>query len=120
MDCLEGLRVQIDNIDSCLVDLFEMRMSIALKIASYKMKNGLPILNEKREAEVIEKNLAKLKNKGFEAELIEFFKTLMHLASRCKSESLINIGLNQRRTDYVQKFRCYRRKLEPQPITYYP
>ena len=82
MDCLEGLRVQIDNIDSCLVDLFEMRMSIALKIASYKMKNGLPILNEKREAEVIEKNLAKLKNKGFEAELIEFFKTLMHLSKQ--------------------------------------
>jgi len=82
MDQLQEFRAQIDKIDSCLVDLFEMRMNLAKRIAAYKLENDLPILNEKREAEVIEKNLSKLKNKDYEGELVEFFKTLMQLSKQ--------------------------------------
>jgi len=84
--------MQIDKIDSCLVDLFEMRMNLALRIASYKMQNGLPILNEKREAEIIEKNLSRLKNRNFEGELIEFFKTLMHISKQVQIKEFHKYG----------------------------
>jgi len=57
-------------------------MNLAKGIAAYKLENDLPILNEKREAEVIEKNLSKLKNKDYEGELVEFFKTLMQLSKQ--------------------------------------
>jgi chorismate mutase/prephenate dehydratase len=85
MDCLETLRNQIDEIDKNLVELFEKRMELSLQIAAYKMRNNLPILNEK--------NLSKLKNKDFEVELIEFFKTIMHLSKQVQIRAFNEHGI---------------------------
>lgn len=52
---LEQLREKIDEIDSKITDLFKERMEIALDVAQYKKDHDLPILNEKREAEVLQK-----------------------------------------------------------------
>jgi len=93
MDYLESLRTEIDKIDTELVELFEKRMEMALKIASYKMKNDLPILNEKREAQVIERNLSKLKNKNFEGELIEFFKMVMAISKQVQIREFNKQGI---------------------------
>ena len=46
---LKELRVQIDNIDRQLVELFDRRMRIAADVAAYKKENGLPILDADRE-----------------------------------------------------------------------
>ena len=46
---LKELRVQIDEIDRQMVDLFDRRMRIAAGVAAYKKENGLPILDEGRE-----------------------------------------------------------------------
>ena len=54
---LSECRKEIDKIDKELVELFERRMNVAIKVAEYKIENNLPILNEAREAEVIEKNI---------------------------------------------------------------
>lgn len=80
MDDLIQLRERIDEIDGKLVDLFEERMEIALKIAEYKMLNNLPILNSDREKEVLERNKQRLKNRNFEASLENFFENLMNLS----------------------------------------
>lgn len=53
MDLLD-LRKQIDEIDSELIPLLLKRMSISEKVAEYKVKNGLPVLNEKREQEILD------------------------------------------------------------------
>ena len=50
MDILE-LRKDIDKIDDELVKLFSARMDVASKIAEYKMKNNMPVLDAKRERE---------------------------------------------------------------------
>ena len=60
---LDILREGIDKIDQELVNLLEKRMQTVLEIAKYKYENKLPILNQNREEQVIEKNLARLKNK---------------------------------------------------------
>lgn len=93
MDCLKSLRMEIDKIDKSLVELFEKRMELALKIASYKIKNNLPILNEKRETEVIQSSLMKLKNKDFEEELIEFLKSIMHLSKQVQIREFNKYGI---------------------------
>jgi monofunctional chorismate mutase len=80
MDDLIQLRERIDEIDGKLVDLFEERMEIALKIAEYKKLNNLPILNSDREKEVLERNKQRLKNRNFEASLENFFENLMNLS----------------------------------------
>jgi len=46
---LDELRVEIDEIDKGLVDLFSKRMDIAAGIAAYKKENGLPVLDATRE-----------------------------------------------------------------------
>lgn len=53
MDLLD-LRKQIDDIDEELIPLLLKRMSISEKVAEYKVKRGLPVLNEQREKEILE------------------------------------------------------------------
>ncbi len=60
---IDDLRNQIDEIDASLVLLFENRMEIVVKIAEYKKKNNIEILNRAREEAVIKKNLDLVKNK---------------------------------------------------------
>ena len=48
-------------------------MDIVINVGEYKKQNNLPVFNENRENEVIEKNLGYLKNKDYEEELRKFF-----------------------------------------------
>ena len=55
-------------------------MNVAIKVAEYKIENNLPILNEAREAEVIEKNINRLNNKEYSKLTEKFFTNLMELS----------------------------------------
>jgi chorismate mutase / prephenate dehydratase len=88
MEDLEKLRVDIDYIDSELVKLFEQRMETVLKVAEYKMRNNIEILNRSREEAVIKKAAALLKNKAFEEELAKFFTSLMEGSRRLQAQYL--------------------------------
>lgn len=88
MEDLEVLRKKIDSIDKEIVELFEERMGVVLKVAEYKEKHALPILNAGREQEVIRKNLDKLKNKNYVNEAEELFKTLMEVSRKKQAELL--------------------------------
>lgn len=46
---LEELRLEIDKIDTELIQLFEKRMRVAESVAEYKRENGLPVLDASRE-----------------------------------------------------------------------
>ncbi|MBG9984141.1 chorismate mutase [Aerococcaceae bacterium DSM 111022] len=59
---IDELRQEINQIDEQLVALIEARMEVAQDIAAYKQANDLPVFDEVREQEVIEKNVALLKN----------------------------------------------------------
>ena len=52
---LEQLRDKIDDIDTQITDLFKQRMETALEVAKYKKENGVPVLNDRREKEVLHK-----------------------------------------------------------------
>ncbi|MCD7872277.1 MAG: prephenate dehydratase [Clostridiales bacterium] len=53
MDLLD-LRKEIDDIDEKLIPLLLKRMSISEKVAEYKVKRGIPVLNEQREKEILD------------------------------------------------------------------
>lgn len=53
MDLLD-LRKRIDEIDSKIIPLLIERMGISKEVAEYKVKNGMPVLNEKREKEILD------------------------------------------------------------------
>lgn len=52
---MKEYRKRIDEIDRDILRLFEERMRTAEKIGEYKKQNGLPITDENREKEVVEK-----------------------------------------------------------------
>lgn len=80
MEDLKFYREKIDEIDTRLVALFEERMELVLNIADYKRTNNIPILSEKREKEVVERNTNRLNNKDFEESLVKFFEYMMGLS----------------------------------------
>ncbi len=61
MTKLEAARAEINEIDKEMTALFERRMAVAREIAKFKAEAGLPIYDEKREKEVIERNSSLLK-----------------------------------------------------------
>ena len=83
---LSECRKEIDKIDKELVELFERRMNVAIKVAEYKIENNIPILNAAREAEVIEKNVNRLNNKEYSNLTEKFFTNLMELSRSLQSD----------------------------------
>jgi chorismate mutase/prephenate dehydratase len=74
---LEILRKEIDKIDEQLVELFEKRMELAIKIGDIKKQKGMQILDSQREKAVIKNAIAHLKNKDLSDELEAFLRNLM-------------------------------------------
>ena len=69
---LEQLREKIDRVDSRIVALLEERSDLAKKVGEAKRKHGLPMVDPKREQEVIIKVTERTKlNKGFVKNLFE-------------------------------------------------
>ncbi len=88
MNELEQCRKEIDEIDKELINLFERRMDVAIRVANYKKENDLPIYDEERESKVIKKNVDNLKNKNYDLLARRFFLIIMEL-SRSLQESII-------------------------------
>lgn len=88
MEYLDKLRNEIDIIDKNLVDLFEKRMEIVTEIARFKEENNIPVLNSRREDQVIEKSSDHLKNKELENYLRSFFINLMDLSKDYQNKNI--------------------------------
>ena len=52
---LDEIRVDIDAIDKELIELFKRRMDCAKEVGLYKQKNGIPVLNRRREEEILDR-----------------------------------------------------------------
>ena len=54
---LEKCRVEIDEVDRKIIELYEKRMNIVKKVTQYKIENSMPVLDSNRESKMLEKNL---------------------------------------------------------------
>lgn len=52
---LKDIRAEIDEIDSQLVELLLRRMNCSEEVAIYKAENNMPIFNNEREQQIIDK-----------------------------------------------------------------
>jgi monofunctional chorismate mutase len=66
MDELKKARKEINAIDDKLLLLLSHRMKVVKKVGEYKIKNNIPIVDKKREKEVVEV----LKGRAEELDLI--------------------------------------------------
>lgn len=89
---LEEARRMINEVDACMAELFVKRMRAAEMVYEHKKELGLPILDQKRENEVIEKNAARIEDDLLKGYYIDYLKHLMSV-SRAYQYRMQN-GLN--------------------------
>ena len=77
---LEEARKIINEVDSEMAELFVKRMRAAELVYEHKKEFGLPILDEKRENEVIAKNSALVTDEVLKGYYIDFLKNLMSVS----------------------------------------
>lgn len=65
MNKLEEARIKIDDIDSKIIELYELRMEVVKEVINYKIENNLPILDSSRENLMLDKNLKKIKSEDY-------------------------------------------------------
>jgi chorismate mutase/prephenate dehydratase len=77
---LEEARKIINEVDSQMAELFVKRMRAAEMVFDYKKEFGLPILDQKREDAVVEKNSAMIEDEGIKGFYIDYIKNLMSIS----------------------------------------
>ena len=77
MSLIDEARVKINEIDKKMVKLFEERMKAVLEVLKYKKEHNLPVFDEKRELELIERNLSLLQDESLKEYYLIFFNALL-------------------------------------------
>lgn len=98
MNELEGLRKQIDQIDQTIVHAFEQRLQLAEKVADYKIKNNMAVLDSAREKELLKKREAMLQDASLKKDVRHLFELLMNI-SRNRQQGIIDENQQKCRMD---------------------
>lgn len=77
---LEEARAIINEVDAQMADLFVERMRAAELVYEHKSQYGLPILDQKREDEVIEQNSARIEDPVLKGYYMDFLRHMMSLS----------------------------------------
>ncbi len=85
---INNARKKINEIDTKMAQLFEERMNASREVAQYKKEHGLPILDESREREIIEKNCSLIENEEYKSYYVSFLKKNMSLSKKLQHRLL--------------------------------
>lgn len=89
---LSEIREEIDDIDSKIVELFENRLDLVTQVAEYKITNGKPVLDKKREAEKLQR-LVQLAESDFSGKSIhELFEQIMAICRKRQYQLMARQG----------------------------
>ena len=88
MKSLSESRAALDEIDREIVRLFEMRMQVSRDVAAYKIANGLPVLDQSREEQVLASRTAMLRDPYWAQSVRSLFEAVMAI-SRQEQETLL-------------------------------
>lgn len=113
MNELEALRNQIDQIDRELLPLFLKRMECAHKVADYKRKNNMPVLDKTREQQILDHKMS-LVEPDLAKTVRSFYSNMMKLSRLAQAKDLIT---EDNRTPWLSNFD--KSELKPNPIVAY-
>ena len=85
---LAEIREEIDKIDRKLLELFESRMELSLRVANYKKYKDLPVYDPNREREKLEKLREMSKNEENADAVANLFTQIMLLSRRVQYSAL--------------------------------
>ena len=78
---LEEIRKEISAINDEMLALFVKRMELSAQVARYKIANGLPTLDRKREEAILQK-VADNTSEELRQYALEFFRNMMDLSKQ--------------------------------------
>lgn len=82
---IEEARKSINEADKEIAGLFVKRMKAVEKVFEYKKLHGLPIYDEKREQNVIQKASSYIEDETIRAYYIDFLKSIMNISKKYQS-----------------------------------
>ncbi|MGN1294957.1 MAG: chorismate mutase [Bacilli bacterium] len=77
---IKEIRQKINQIDKDIASLFEKRMNCVKEVASYKKERALPIYDEGRENEVIDRNSSYIQNEEIKNYYVDFLRSTMDIS----------------------------------------
>lgn len=92
MNQLEKARLKINEVDEKMAALFQERMDAVKEVIAYKQANDLPVFDETREKEVIERNAKKMTDKALLPYYKEYLNDLMNVSKQYQY-ALLNQGV---------------------------
>lgn len=92
MNQLEKARIQINECDQKIAKLFEERMHAVEEVIAYKKKNHLPIFDQKREAEVIQRNQQFIQDEQLQSYYVDYLKETMRISKEYQ-QALLHQGV---------------------------
>ena len=87
MSLLDEARVKINEIDKKMISLFEERMKAVLDVLKYKKEHNLPVFDEKREIELIQKNLDLLQDESLKEYYLIFFNGMLEASKKYQGDN---------------------------------
>ena len=87
MNELEKSRREIDEIDRSLAQLFCRRMKSVKDVGLYKSAHGLPVFDEGREAQVLERAAGRVDDPLLRSYYVLFVRDMMEIAKKYGQES---------------------------------
>ena len=89
---LSELRLQLDELDQRIVDIYEERMKICAQVAEYKLLTGKKVLDKEREQQKIESVCALVHNDADRIGVRELFEQIMAMSRKLQYQVLVENG----------------------------
>ena len=86
MSLINEARIKINEIDKKMVELFEERIKAVMDVLKYKKEHNLPVFDEKRELELIEKNISMLTDESLKEYYLIFFKGVLESSKKYQGD----------------------------------
>ena len=84
---LNEIRTQIDKMDREILDLFQKRMNLCRDVAAYKMANDLPIFQEEREIQILDK-VERLAEEDMKSGVRALFTVIMDISKQLQRQMI--------------------------------
>jgi chorismate mutase/prephenate dehydratase len=87
MNLLDESRKKINEIDKEMARLFEERMKAVMDVLKYKKQHNLPVFDEKREIELIKRNLMFIEDENLKEYYLIFFNGLLESSKKYQGDN---------------------------------
>ena len=87
MSLIDEARVKISEIDKKMIELFEARIKAVKDVLIYKKQHNLPVFDEKREIELIQKNINLLSDESLKEYYMIFFKGVLESSKKYQGDN---------------------------------